>query len=60
LNAGATVNLTQALAAHLAYTYAPECEVSGPFQAPGGAVPGSNLNYRVSAHAISVGLTAKF
>lgn len=60
LNVGATFKLSKALAVHLAYYYAPEAEVSGPFQSPAGPVPGSNLAYRVSAQAISIGATTSF
>lgn len=60
INVGGTVKLTERLALNAAYYYAPEAEVSGPIQLPGGAVPGSNVNYRVSAHSVSAGLTVMF
>lgn len=60
LNMGATIRLSKTLSAHAAYYYAPESSVSGPFQSPAGPVPGSNVSYRVTAQAISLGLTASF
>ncbi len=60
LNVGTTLKLSKSLAAHLTYCYAPQAEVSGPFQSPLGPVPGSNIAYRVSAHAIALGMTASF
>lgn len=60
INAGGTIKLSENLAINAAYYYAPSAEVSGPIELPGGAVPGSNVNYRVSAHAISVGMTVMF
>jgi long-subunit fatty acid transport protein len=60
LNVGATMRLGPSLVTHLAYYYAPQNEVNSPFASPAGPVPGSNLSYRVSAHAISVGMTASF
>ena len=60
INAGGTIKLSQNLALNAAYYYAPANEVSGPIQLPGGPVPGSNVNYRVTAHAVSLGLTVMF
>jgi long-chain fatty acid transport protein len=60
LNLGATINLSKGLSTHMAYYYSPVNEVSGPFASPAGPVAGSNANYRVSAHGISVGMTANF
>ena len=60
LNLGTTMQLSKNLAAHLAYYYAPESRVSGPFESPSGPVAGSNVSYRVTAQAISLGLTASF
>ena len=59
-NVGSTLRLSKALAAHIAYIYQPQNSVNGPIQSPLGPVPGSNVGYTVSAHAISLGLTASF
>ena len=60
INAGATLKLSDRLGVNAAYYYAPQTEVNGPIQLPGGPVPGSNVNYRIAAHAISVGMTVLF
>ncbi|MFN0054465.1 MAG: OmpP1/FadL family transporter [Planctomycetales bacterium] len=60
INVGTTINLSEKLGLHLTYYYAPENEVSGPMQSVGGPVPGSNVNYRLSGHAIALGITAKY
>ena len=60
INTGATLKLSDRLAINAAYYYAPQSAVSGPIQSTVGPVPGSNVNYRVSAHAISVGMTVLF
>jgi long-chain fatty acid transport protein len=59
-NVGSTLKLSKSLAAHIVYVYQPQNSVNGPFQTPVGPVPGSNVGYSVSAHAISLGLTASF
>ena len=60
LNWGTTLRLSKSLAMHASYTYLPQSEVSGPIQSPLGPVPGSNVNYRVSAHGIGLGMTASY
>jgi long-chain fatty acid transport protein len=60
INAGGTMKLSERFAMHFAYYYAPEADVSGPFHTPAGPVAGSNVNYRVTAHAVSIGMTVQF
>jgi long-chain fatty acid transport protein len=60
LSAGLSMQLTKALTLHAGYMYSPEVRVSGPLQGPAGPIPGSNVNYGVSAHALNVGATVAF
>ena len=48
----ARVQLTPAITSHLAYYYAPESRITGPFVTPGGPVPGTRVSNTVSSNAI--------
>ena len=60
INVGSSLKLAERLITNLTYYYSPQSEVGGLIQTPGGPLPGSNVNYRVSAHAITVGMTVLF
>ncbi len=52
LSAGLSHRFTEAIEAHFTYYHAPQTEISGPFVAPTGPVPGTNVTDSVSSHAI--------
>lgn len=60
LAVGASLQVSDALAMHLAYTHGFENELKGPIQTAAGAVPASQLNQRVSAHFLTAGFTVNF
>jgi long-chain fatty acid transport protein len=57
---GASLQVSDALAMHLAYTHGFENELKGPIQTAGGPAPASQLNQRVSAHFLTAGFTVNF
>jgi long-chain fatty acid transport protein len=57
---GATLRLSEHYLLNASYHHAFQGEVSGAVQGPTGPVPGTNVNYRVSADALTVGVTARF
>ncbi len=57
---GASIHLTQWSSFNFAYTYLLENELSGPLLTPGGALPGSNVTTRISAHEASLGVVVKY
>lgn len=60
INVGGTYKLTENFGLNAVYYYAPPSEVSGLIQTPAGPADPSNVNYRVSAHAVSFGATVTF
>lgn len=61
ISAGASYALTQNLVIDLAGVVVPRHDISGPEVIPGfGAVPGSNVNLRMSQFEVTAGLTYKF
>lgn len=60
LSVGASMQISQPLTMHLAYTYAFENSVSSPIQTPVGPLPGSNVTNSISGHALTAGFTASY
>ena len=60
LSIGASIQISQPLTVHLAYTHAFQNEVGSPIQTPLGPLPGSNVKSIVSGHALTAGVTASF
>lgn len=60
LSGGATLDLNEDLACHLAYSYVFDNPRSGPIIMPGaGAIAGSGVDNSLDAHVLSVGLTMR-
>ena len=57
---GASIHLTHASSFNFAYTYLLENELSGPLLSPAGAMPGSNVTTRISAHEASFGVVVRY
>jgi long-subunit fatty acid transport protein len=60
LSFGTSMQITPALAMHLAYTHGFENELNDSIQTAAGAVPGSSLTQKVSAHFLTAGFSASF
>jgi long-chain fatty acid transport protein len=57
---GASIHMTRWSSFNFAYTYLLENELSGPLLSPAGALPGSNVTTRLSAHEASLGVVVKY
>lgn len=60
LGVGMSWELSPCVAFHVGYTHFFEWESTGPIVLPGGAVPGSSVTNRVSAHIASLGVTVRY
>ncbi len=59
-SSGASIHLTKRASFNFAYTYLLENELSGPLLSPAGALPGSDVTTRISAHEASLGIVVKY
>ena len=60
LSTGLSYQLTPAVTTHLAYYYAPESRITGPFVAPTGPIAGTRVSNTVSSNAILFSLAFKY
>ena len=57
---GTTMQITPSLAMHVAYSHGFENELNDSIQTAAGAVPGSSVTQKVSAHLLTAGFSASF
>lgn len=57
---GASYLVSENVSVNAAYSHAFEAELSGPLTTPAGAIPGTSVTNRESAHALSLGVAVKY
>jgi long-chain fatty acid transport protein len=61
LAVGGTYNLTDCVAASLAYNYLPQWDSEGPLDYPGiGPIPGSSVRNQLDAHIATIGINVSY
>ena len=60
LSVGGSYQMTQNLAAHIAYTHGFENSLTGAYITPYGTIPGGSVTLRTTSDHLTVGVSAKF